>query len=426
VSVALATTTPIVDWEALLSPLGGDQTALQQFVSLGLPNRRQEDWKYTQFGMLEKGAWSIAKPAGTAAPKLGITGAWHLIVDNGVLDLEASTLPDQDGIEVKIVDAKGVAVNAMQAMNLAGCKLAIEVTVARNVVAKKPLQLVCLNNLEAEELAISRCSFNLGVSSELKVIEYQLGEGAGFANQVIDVDVGANAKFVHGRIQQLADPTSMYSAVNVSIARDGRYFADSFDLGGRTVRNDIRAELNEPGASVELDGLYAPTGRQHQDTHSWIVHNAPDCISRQLYKGVMDQRGRAVFNGIVRVERDAQRTDSEMQNRNILLSRHAEVDTKPELVIYADDVKCAHGATVGELDGTALFYLRSRGIPEDDARSLLVYAFAAELIEKIEHGEMRDYLANAFADRLPGNDIVKAEALAWTDNVDDPLEGDSE
>jgi Fe-S cluster assembly protein SufD len=140
----------------------------------------------------------------------------------------------------------------------------------------------------------------------------------------------------------------------------------------------------------------------------------------------MDQRGRAVFNGIVRVERDAQRTDSEMQNRNILLSRHAEVDTKPELVIYADDVKCAHGATVGELDGTALFYLRSRGIPEDDARSLLVYAFAAELIEKIEHSEMRDYLANAFADRLPGNDIVKAEALAWTDNVDEALEGDSE
>ena len=111
-----------------------------------------------------------------------------------------------------------------------------------------------------------------------------------------------------------------------------------------------------------------------------------------------------------------------MQNRNILLSRHAEVDTKPELEIYADDVKCGHGATVGELDDTALFYLRSRGITEDDARSLLIYAFAAELIEQIEHPEMRDYLANAFADRLPGNDIVKAEALAWSDSDEDAAE----
>lgn len=416
-SIALATSNRPTDWAALLAPRGGDQAALKRFVELGLPNRRQEDWKYTQFGVLEKGAWSIAKPAKVAGPALGITDAWHLIVDNGVLDLDASLLPDQDGISVKVVDAKGVAVDAMQAMNLAGSSVAIEVSVDRNVVASKPLQLVCINTLEVEELAISRCSFALDVSSELKVIEYQLGEGAGFVNQVVDVEVGANAKFVHGRIQQLADATSMYSAVNVNVARDGRYFADSFDLGGRTVRNDIRVDLNEPGSSVELDGLYAPTGRQHQDTHTWIRHNAPDCISRELYKGVMDQRGRAVFNGIVRVERDAQRTDSEMQNRNILLSRHAEVDTKPELEIYADDVKCGHGATVGELDDTALFYLRSRGIPEDDARSLLVYAFAAELIEQIEHSEMRDYLANAFADRLPGNEIVKAEALAWNDDA---------
>lgn len=416
-SVALATSNPPTDWAALLATLGGDQAALKQFADLGLPSRRQEDWKYTQFGMLEKGAWSIAKPTSAAGPTLGITDAWHLIVDNGVLNLDASLLPDQAGISVKVVNAKGVAVDAMQAMNLAGCSVAVEVIVDRNVVANKPLQLVCINTLEAEELAISRCSFTLGVSSELKVIEYQLGEGAGFVNQVVDVQVGANAKFVHGRIQQLADGTSMYSAVNANVARDGRYFADSFDLGGRTVRNDIRVDLNEAGASVELDGLYAPTGRQHQDTHTWIRHKAPDCISRELYKGVMDQRGRAVFNGIVRVERDAQRTDSEMQNRNILLSRHAEVDTKPELEIYADDVKCGHGATVGELDDTALFYLRSRGIPEDDARSLLVYAFAAELIEQIEHSEMRDYLANAFADRLPGNEIVKAEALAWTDEA---------
>lgn len=414
-SVALASVAPAFDWANLLASTGGDKAALARFAELGLPTRREEDWRYTQFPALEKGEWTIASPVEASSPHLGISDAWHLIVNNGQLDLAASSLPDQAGVSVATAAPQGSSDAAMQAMNLAGCSAAIKITVDRNVVANKPIQLVCINTLEATEAVIARVSIDIGVSSELKVIEYQLGEGGGFVSQVVDVNVGANAKLVHGRIQQLADATSMYTAVNAGVARDGRYFADSFDLGGRTVRNDITVSLNEAGASVELDGLYAPTGRQHQDTHSRIIHAAPDCISRELYKGMMDQRGRAVFNGAVRVERDAQRTDSEMQNRNILLSRHAEVDTKPELEIYADDVKCGHGATVGELDETALFYLRSRGIPEADARSLLVYAFAAELIEKIEHPEMRDYLANAFADRLPGNDIVKAEALAWTD-----------
>ena len=173
--------------------------------------------------------------------------------------------------------------------------------------------------------------------------------------------------------------------------------ATTATVGRAWVRNDARVNLDAKGAMASLDGAYLAFGRCHVDNHTHISHNAPECTSRECYKGVLGDRGHAVFHGRIVVQPDAQKTDSEQSNQNLLLSADAEIDTKPQLEIYADDVKCAHGATVGDLDKDALFYLQSRGIPTDEATALLIEAFIAEIFDDLPDGAVGDHIADAVA-----------------------------
>jgi Fe-S cluster assembly protein SufD len=179
-------------------------------------------------------------------------------------------------------------------------------------------------------------------------------------------------------------------------------------FGGALTRNDIVVSLDAEGAECQLNGLYRVGGRQHVDFHTRIEHVQPHGTSREYFKGILDGRSRGVFNGRIHVHPGAQRTDSEQQNKNLLLSRDAEVDTKPELEIYADDVKCSHGATVGQLDADMLFYLRARGIDETSARGLLTYGFAQDVIERMEIPAVRDRLERLIVTRVPDAEHVKA------------------
>ncbi len=188
--------------------------------------------------------------------------------------------------------------------------------------------------------------------------------------------------------------------MHIHQSANSRLISHNVGLGGVLTRNDIDVLFTGEGADCELNGLYLVSGRQHIDNHTQIDHAKPKCNSREFYKGILDGRGRAVFNGRIIVHQDAQHTDAQQQNKNLLLSRDAEVDTKPQLEIYADDVKCAHGATVGQLDSDALYYLRARGIDEQTARSVLTYAFANEILSRIGIDSIRSYVEHVLSTRL--------------------------
>jgi Fe-S cluster assembly protein SufD len=226
------------------------------------------------------------------------------------------------------------------------------------------------------------------------------GDGPGWTNAVTEVVLGAGARIEHVGVLGRAPAAFHTGTVYVRQARASRFAGRVFALGARLARRDTRVLFAEAGADCTLDGLYVVGGEEHVDCHTAVDHARPSGTSRELYKGVLDGAARAVFNGAILIRPDAQKSDAGQDNRNLLLSEDATIDTKPELQIWADDVKCSHGATVGQLDDDALFYLRARGIDLAAARSLLVHAFAREIVERVGHPGLRADLDDLVRDRM--------------------------
>jgi Fe-S cluster assembly protein SufD len=215
------------------------------------------------------------------------------------------------------------------------------------------------------------------------------------------IELAPNSRLRLLRMQSTDDKAQRITQLKIRMARDSQLDAVTVDLGGHFVRHDVNIHLDEPGASAQLRGLYAPVGRERIDNHTWIHHHAPHCQSRESFRGIVNDRARAVFNGKVVVHEGAIKTDSETRVANLLLSKTAEVYAKPELEIYNDDVKCAHGATFGQLDENAIFYLRARGLDLDTARGLLTYTFAHEVLSAITNDSLREQVRRRFLERLP-------------------------
>ncbi|HLM23796.1 MAG TPA: Fe-S cluster assembly protein SufD, partial [Pyrinomonadaceae bacterium] len=221
------------------------------------------------------------------------------------------------------------------------------------------------------------------------LIESFVGEGRYFTNATVEVVVKDGAHFEHYRLQRESKNAFHASTTSAELGRASRYDTTSINLGSQLSRHDISVVMDHEGAETSVDGLYMVDSFQHTDTHSVIDHKQPHCKSHQLYKGILDGNGRAVFNGKIYVREGAQKTDAMQTNKNLLLSEKARVDTKPQLEIYADDVKCAHGAAVGQIDPEELFYLETRGIGPELGRNLLTYGFAEEVIAKIKIESIR-------------------------------------
>ena len=235
-----------------------------------------------------------------------------------------------------------------------------------------------------------RHRITLGDHAEAIVLLQFVGAGGDrLATHVVDIELGAGASLTLYRVQDEGAGIALITDVVVRQAQNSRLKAVTVDIGSGLIRHDFRSELFQPGAENDLSGLYAPRADAHVDNHTATIHIAAQCRSRSHYRGIVDARGKAIFNGKVVVRPGAQKTDSEQRIANLLLSRKAELNAKPELEIYADDVKCAHGSTVGQLDETALAYLRSRGIPRDAARALLLRAFATEILDRIAWPALR-------------------------------------
>jgi Fe-S cluster assembly protein SufD len=374
------------------------EDALRRASSRGFPTARDEAWKYTSLAALEKRGFKPTTPKigldastlqGLLIPSLDCPRA---VFVNGRFDAALSQLPpyarmvnamSQEDLRALLVVPEVWRDDTFLNLNTALFQEALVLELPADKAETEPLELLHISAPEAEPASHHlRCIVRLGDHAQATLIERYVGlEGTKhLTNSVVQVHLGPGAKLTHLRLQEESTGGFHVGRVLVHQAADSSYVSHNIQPGAAWSRLDLAVDLGAPGASAELDGLYAVSGRQHVDNHTHINHMAPHTRSRELYRGILDGNGRAVFNGKVQVAKHAVKSDSAQANHNLLLSKGAEIDTKPELEIYADDVKCAHGATIGQLDEQQLFYLRSRGLDAESARALLVGAFAERLV----------------------------------------------
>ena len=290
------------------------------------------------------------------------------------------------------------------ALNTAFLQDGAVIRIDDGVVLKDPVHVVFISTAPGEAVVTHpRVLLLVGDNSQVSVIESYAGlrDAGYFTNAVTQIEAGAGSVVHHCKILRESLQSYHVAGMQARLARNAVVTSNSITLGGALVRNDIGVVLDGEGAECTLNGLYLAGGKQHIDNHTTIDHASPHCASHELYKGILDGDGRAVFNGKIIVRLDAQKTDAKQSNKALLLSERAQVNTKPQLEIFADDVKCAHGATVGQLDEDALFYLRARGLGREEARRILIQAFATDVLNRVRHKPIQMELGRALLDRLP-------------------------
>lgn len=391
------------------------EEAAGRFAARGLPDRRVEDWRYTNLAHLSglELDWAPA-PADVAKESLpalvfGREADCRLVLVNGQVRPALSTVPalPEGTVLTSLADAlaaghagvadllkQRVAVDggALKALNDSWLEDGYVLIVPDDVTVDLPIEILSVGTGGAMPPAYQpRNLIVVGARSRVTVVEHHVGLciGGYFANVVTDVAAGPEAILRHCKVQDESREAIHIALLNAALESGAMFDSFCFSLGSRISRNELRVSLNAPGAHCRLNGAYLASGRQHCDHTTSVDHVAPETHSDQLYKGVLDGRARAVFQGKVVVRQDAQKVEGHQMSRALLLSETSEVNTKPELFIHADDVQCSHGATAGDLDAEALFYLRSRGVPEAQARRLLVEAFLNEAIDAVALAGMR-------------------------------------
>ena len=401
--------------------------AIARFAELGWPTTRLEPWRHTSLSFLEQhelqAPESAPHPAATLAAvrsEFGDGGHWLVFVDGrfertlsvlGGLPAGVVCTPLSEALSkhAEAVEAAfGTADEAASpyALNLALCTDGAFVHLARGTALAAPLHLVFIGATGAADTHL-RNLIVAEANTEASIVEHHVGGGSTLGTTVTLVHTAQDARITHLKLQQQHGAAIHLAQIKAVQAR-GSYFAShSLSFGARLARNDIHTRFDGEGCETLLNGLYHVDGRRHVDHHTLIEHASPLGTSREYYRGLIDGNARGVFAGRIIVAEDAQRTDAIQRCDNLLLSRLAEADARPELEIYADDVKCAHGATVGQMDEDALFYLRTRGIDESQARQLLTYAFAAEVIERIALASLRTSARATLLARLPGGALLE-------------------
>lgn len=389
------------------------ESAMECFLALGVPTARDEEYKYTDLSALaggerlfvrgEEGAIPDAPPfvARTAAAiRFGAGSRFRGFERDGVQVLSLSeALRAEPGLIKQHLGAIAPKPerHALSALNTALFEQAVIVVTDPGAAVSDPVHIVFGDGYSARHprvLVVARRD------SSVQVVETYMGSGAYWRNAVTEIRTEANARVYHCRAQIEAETAFHTGLVQGLQDRDSYVASFSLSFGAKVTRNDIGTRLDGTGCECALDGLYAVRAGQHVDHHTAIDHAKPQCNSHQLYKGVLDGRAKGVFNGKIFVRRDAQKTDAVQSNKNLLLSDHAEVNTKPQLEIDANDVRCTHGATIGQLDATAAFYLRSRGISASQARNILTYAFAADALDRVRDEAVREHFRSLLLARF--------------------------
>jgi Fe-S cluster assembly protein SufD len=389
------------------------ERAAARFTALGFPTVRDEEWRFTNPAPVVGRVYARADAAAslTAQPvdDLLYGAAKHrVVVVNGRYSAELSrvrALPagvragslssvingelqaDSEVAQRYLGRFADFTERAFAALNTANLDDGAYVHIADGAIIDEPLQVIFLSSNAADAAATvshPRCLIVLGDRSQVRLVETYAGtDSAYLANGVTEVFVGESAVLDHYKVQQESLSAFHIGSMHVHAARSANFSTHAFTLGGAFVRNDILATLGGEGAEVTLKGLYLADGDRMVDTHTLIDHARPNCPSHEVYKGILGGKARAVFNGKIIVRPDAQKTNAKQTNRALLLSDDALINTKPQLEIFADDVKCTHGAAIGQLDEDAIFYLRARGLTFFEARDMLIHAFAGEILEEV-------------------------------------------
>ena len=430
----------VADFDALLRELPVSEPAavtalrrmaIERFATLGFPTLQQEAWRQTNVGAIAQGAF--VRPGG-AEPAVDFSrleplaegAAARLVFVNGRLSARLSSLGELPAgvIVASLAEALERAPDKVEpwlgqharfddhpfvALNTAFLRDGALVWVPRGVVVDKPIHLMFVSTASGGEPIVTfpRNLFVAGENSQVTLVETYVGEGAYFTCPVTELVAGPASVVDHYKVQLESREAFHVATFQIEAERSCAPSSHSISIGGALVRNDVNAVLDGEGIDCTLNGLYLGEGRQVIDNHMRVEHAKPHCSSHELYKGVLDGAARSVFSGLIHVHPGAQKTDAKQSNRNLLLSANAIANSNPQLEIFADDVKCTHGSTVGQLDADAIFYLRSRGIGQEAARSLLTYAFASDIVERIKVEPVRRDLEELLFARLPQGEVVR-------------------
>jgi Fe-S cluster assembly protein SufD len=352
--------------------------AAERFKAHGFPTTREEEWRFTSVAPIAKSQFPCAAPS--------VNG--H--------NLRAA-LERHPGLIEDYLGHYASCENPFVALNTANFEDGAFLHIPPNTVVEEPLWIDF--TAAPERTTHPRNLIIIGAGSQARIVERYRGRGAYFTNAVTEIVVGENAIVEHVKLEEESPDAFHVATTQVHQSRNSNFKSHNISLGGLLVRNDVNAVLST-GCEGTLNGLYLASGRQHVDNHTALDHAAPHAASHELYKGILDGASSAVFNGKIFVRKDAQKTDSKQTNKNLVLSENCVINTKPELQILADDVRCTHGATIGQLDEEALFYLRARGIGKTDARDILIYAFARDVIDRIGIPGIREHLEKALFESL--------------------------
>jgi len=401
--------------------------ALNQFLELGFPTRKTEAWKYVATHSIAQITPVLSQNAIIDSAQIAqwrLDGCDELVFVDGIYHQSLSSVTDNAGLEIKNLaellknspdETKALlsqldhkAHDAFDALNQALLRDGAVITIADDALIERPLHCLFVSTNTSKAITPINNWIFAGKNSQCSIVETYIGddESNSLTSARTNIKLAANSELNHYRCQRESKQAYHLAELQVELARDSRYNAYPIALGGAIARVNMQITLAGQNAECTVNGLYLTKDKQVSDHHIKMHHAVPHCNSNQLFKGVMDGASRAIFNGLILVDKDAQKTQADLSNRNLLLSKLADINTKPELEIYADDVKCSHGATIGQLDEKSIFYLQSRGISREQAEHLLTYAFINDVVNRIKLASLRQKIASLIIGQLPDSEFI--------------------
>jgi Fe-S cluster assembly protein SufD len=411
------------------------EDAFARFCQVGFPTTRDEDWRFTNVSAISRAQFALAgksdarlsasdlkqwRMEASAAQLVFVDGQFRSDLSQiGRLagGITVSTLKEETAKSAKLLESHlgrylDIQRDSFSALNTAFAEDGAFVRVARGTPLEQPIHLLFISTVaDSSRMVHPRNLLIFEKETQATIVEeyVSLGGGTILCNSATELIAGENSTISHYMIEREEKDAFNVSTLRMQLARSANVASHSLLLGGGLVRNNVHPVLAGEGAECLINGLFVGNGKQHLDNFMHVEHASPHCSSRQFYNGILDDQAHGVFHGRIVVHKDAQKTDAKQTNRNLLLSDSAQIDTKPQLEIYADDVKCTHGATIGQIEENALFYLRSRGIEEIAARRLLIMAFAGECLDRMKVGTAREHAEvliqehlQTIANHLPG------------------------
>lgn len=423
----------ISEFELNKNSLFGDSTvrknALDSFAKLGIPGRKSEEYKYVNMELALKGDFAFSSPNPVAAQQTRLSEgqvetasilktAIVVVIENGVFSANNSRLgvlpkgliiqnisdaTNLDSFKAHYSNYADVTSDVFVALNTALASGGVFIHVAKSAVIELPIHIIHLNTCAVPTIVNARNLVVVEENAQATIVESFVisSDSAKIFNNVLsEIAVAANANVKHYKIQDEGDAGNLVNTTQVYQKKQSVFSTNNFTLSGSLVRNNLTIVLDDEFIESHLNGLYLTKGNQVVDNHTLVDHRKPNCNSNELYKGIIDEKSAATFNGKIYVRKDAQKTNAFQSNKNILLSDDGTINTKPQLEIYADDVKCSHGTSTGKLDEDQVFYLRARGLSEASAKKLLMHAFASEVVNTVELEELKSYLEAEISNRF--------------------------